>query len=153
MKSAESLEGSKEDEGDEDVVDSADPYEQHFGCKPLGLYDSSRSSIDNRLWKTVKSTHGKLGPTIQSIPEGSEPRPSGKVENADFPRFMGDEKVHPRDSLITPFEPYNKRRRVLKNNERLSHAAKASTDPPEDVQDQGFTRPSVLVLLPHVTLH
>ncbi|KAK0448810.1 digestive organ expansion factor [Armillaria borealis] len=42
-----------------------------------------------------------------------------------------------------------KRRRVLKNNERLSHAAKTSPDaPPEDVQDQGFTRPSVLVLLP-----
>ncbi|KAI0268848.1 digestive organ expansion factor [Gloeopeniophorella convolvens] len=41
-----------------------------------------------------------------------------------------------------------KRRRVLKNNERLAHAAKAGTPAPEDVQDQGFTRPSVLVLLP-----
>jgi U3 small nucleolar RNA-associated protein 25 len=37
---------------------------------------------------------------------------------------------------------------VVKNNERLSHAAKASKSPPEDVQDQGFTRPAVLVLLP-----
>ncbi|KIM83267.1 hypothetical protein PILCRDRAFT_97191 [Piloderma croceum F 1598] len=41
-----------------------------------------------------------------------------------------------------------KRRRILKNNERLSHATKASLPPPEDVQDQGFTRPSVLLLLP-----
>ncbi|KAJ7187894.1 digestive organ expansion factor [Mycena filopes] len=43
-----------------------------------------------------------------------------------------------------------KRRRVLKNNERLVHATKAdpSGSPPEDVQDQGFTRPSVLILLP-----
>ncbi|KAJ6521901.1 digestive organ expansion factor [Mycena vulgaris] len=43
-----------------------------------------------------------------------------------------------------------KRRRVLKNNERLVHATKADPNgsPPEDVQDQGFTRPSVLVLLP-----
>ncbi|KDR67537.1 hypothetical protein GALMADRAFT_258194 [Galerina marginata CBS 339.88] len=43
-----------------------------------------------------------------------------------------------------------KRRRVLKNNERLTRAAKANPDAPplEDVQDQGFTRPSVLVLLP-----
>ncbi|KAJ6625812.1 digestive organ expansion factor [Mycena sp. CBHHK59/15] len=43
-----------------------------------------------------------------------------------------------------------KRRRVLKNNERLAHATKAdpNASPPEDVQDQGFTRPSVLVLLP-----
>jgi U3 small nucleolar RNA-associated protein 25 len=45
---------------------------------------------------------------------------------------------------------YNrKRRRVLKNNERLTHASKSNPDqPPEDVQDQGFTRPSVLILLP-----
>ncbi|KAG6919357.1 hypothetical protein DXG01_006905 [Tephrocybe rancida] len=43
-----------------------------------------------------------------------------------------------------------KRRKVLKNNERLAHAAKANHDaePPQDTQDQGFTRPSVLFLLP-----
>ncbi|KAG2016434.1 digestive organ expansion factor [Coprinopsis cinerea AmutBmut pab1-1] len=43
-----------------------------------------------------------------------------------------------------------KRRRVLKNNERLFHHAKTNPEapPPEDVQDQGFTRPSVLILLP-----
>ncbi|KAF8893541.1 hypothetical protein BD779DRAFT_1661040 [Infundibulicybe gibba] len=43
-----------------------------------------------------------------------------------------------------------KRRRVLKNNERLANAAKTNPNdpPPEDVQDQGFTRPSVLILLP-----
>ena len=43
---------------------------------------------------------------------------------------------------------YRKRRRILKNNERISHATKAGNPPPEDVQDQGFTRPSVLILLP-----
>ena len=41
-----------------------------------------------------------------------------------------------------------KRRRVLKNNERLTHASKSGASAPEDVQDQGFTRPSVLILLP-----
>lgn len=41
-----------------------------------------------------------------------------------------------------------KRRRVLKNNERLAHASKSGATAPEDVQDQGFTRPSILVLLP-----
>lgn len=41
-----------------------------------------------------------------------------------------------------------KRRRVLKNNERLAHASKSGAPSPEDVQDQGFTRPSVLILLP-----
>ncbi|KAF9227228.1 digestive organ expansion factor [Gyrodon lividus] len=41
-----------------------------------------------------------------------------------------------------------KRRRVLKNNERIAHAKSASSETPEDVQDQGFTRPSALILLP-----
>jgi U3 small nucleolar RNA-associated protein 25 len=45
-----------------------------------------------------------------------------------------------------------KRRRIIKNNERLSAHAKAnpSAPPLEDpqLQDQGFTRPSILVLLP-----
>ncbi|KAJ6498953.1 digestive organ expansion factor [Mycena sanguinolenta] len=40
-----------------------------------------------------------------------------------------------------------KRRRVLKNNERLTKADD-NDSPPEDTQDQGFTRPSVLILLP-----
>ncbi|KAF8624645.1 hypothetical protein AX15_005796 [Amanita polypyramis BW_CC] len=44
---------------------------------------------------------------------------------------------------------FRKRRRVLKNNERLAHATKADPNSlPEDIQDQGFTRPSVLILLP-----
>jgi U3 small nucleolar RNA-associated protein 25 len=41
-----------------------------------------------------------------------------------------------------------KRRRVLKNNERIAHATKAGNPAPEDVQDQGFTRPTILILLP-----
>ncbi|KAF8512390.1 digestive organ expansion factor [Gautieria morchelliformis] len=40
------------------------------------------------------------------------------------------------------------RRRILKNNDRLSQASKGSSTTPSDVQDQGFTRPSVLILLP-----
>jgi U3 small nucleolar RNA-associated protein 25 len=45
---------------------------------------------------------------------------------------------------------HRKRRRVLKNNERIAHHTKANPSAPalEDVQDQGFTRPSVLILLP-----
>lgn len=45
---------------------------------------------------------------------------------------------------------FRKRRRIIKNNERLAAAVKAVPEAPapEDVQDQGFTRPSVLILLP-----
>lgn len=45
-------------------------------------------------------------------------------------------------------EVRRKRRRVLKHNERLAHASKSGSPAPEDVQDQGFTRPAVLILLP-----
>ena len=50
--------------------------------------------------------------------------------------------------MVSPLP--RKRRRVLKNNERLTKVSKANPNAPplEDVQDQGFTRPSVLVLLP-----
>lgn len=37
---------------------------------------------------------------------------------------------------------------MLKNNERIAHASKAGNPTPEDVQDQGFTRPTVLILAP-----
>ncbi|KZT61808.1 DUF1253-domain-containing protein [Calocera cornea HHB12733] len=41
------------------------------------------------------------------------------------------------------------RRRVLKNNDRLAHFDDSKgAEPPSDVQDQGFTRPKVLFLLP-----
>lgn len=44
-----------------------------------------------------------------------------------------------------PLITHRKRRRILKNSERL---AKAGPNPPGDIQDQGFTRPSVLILVP-----
>lgn len=52
--------------------------------------------------------------------------------------------------LIHAHQSSRKRRRVLKNNERLALASKTSPNasPPEDVQDQGFTRPSILIILP-----
>ncbi|THH30402.1 hypothetical protein EUX98_g3765 [Antrodiella citrinella] len=51
-------------------------------------------------------------------------------------------------TCISSHNMYRKRRSVLKSNERIARAAKTETATPEDVQDQGFTRPSVLVLLP-----
>lgn len=51
---------------------------------------------------------------------------------------------------LTRTYPFRKRRRILKNNERIAHATKSNPTaaPPEDIHDQGFTRPSVLFLLP-----
>ena len=36
----------------------------------------------------------------------------------------------------------------MKNNDRIAAATAKSQDPPDDVRDQGFTRPSILVLVP-----
>ena len=44
---------------------------------------------------------------------------------------------------------YRKRRRILRNNERIAHSStNSSSDTLPEIRDQGFTRPSVLVLLP-----
>lgn len=48
-----------------------DPYEAHFGCKPAALTDAARSAIDKRSWTTSTRKIGKLGPAIESMPEGS----------------------------------------------------------------------------------
>ncbi|KAF8323895.1 digestive organ expansion factor [Clavulina sp. PMI_390] len=40
------------------------------------------------------------------------------------------------------------RRTILKNNDRIAAATSKGQEPPEDVRDQGYTRPSILVLLP-----
>ena len=45
--------------------------------------------------------------------------------------------------------PCRKRRRIRKNNERISRATKDPNESPQsEILDQGFTRPSVLVILP-----
>lgn len=37
---------------------------------------------------------------------------------------------------------------MLRNNDRVTAATAKSQNPPDDVQDQGFTRPSTLILVP-----
>ncbi|KAL0072295.1 rRNA-binding ribosome biosynthesis protein utp25 [Marasmius tenuissimus] len=157
-----------EKDGEED---SSEPYESHFGCTPSCLSTSSRSSVDAKSWKVSKSSRGKLGQTSEFSPEGQEPSTSKKGANAISERLRKPFSVRQAKaskdqaelqndilsavtgyqdfySTYSPWEAKKKRRKVLKNNERLSNASKTKSDPPEDVQDQGFTRPSVLILLP-----
>ncbi|EGN99752.1 hypothetical protein SERLA73DRAFT_167642 [Serpula lacrymans var. lacrymans S7.3] len=74
----------------------------------------------------------------------------GSHRDLYYPSLSIDHKRRAREAIaLHALDHYTKkRRRVLKNNERIAHAKSASTPPPEDVQDQGFTRPSILVLLP-----
>ncbi|KAJ3783528.1 digestive organ expansion factor [Lentinula aff. detonsa] len=171
---------------DEEVEDTKDPYEQHFGSNSVHLGEAARLSVDKRAWNSQKSSRGRLGSTYESTPVGCDPGPSGSRGDAILDRLkkpLHSKKSVPKDQsdlqndllsvLSTHRDLYlsssswenkkstrqaislhlfnhitKKRRRVLKNNERISNATKAGNEPPEDVQDQGFTRPSVLILLP-----
>jgi U3 small nucleolar RNA-associated protein 25 len=66
------------------LVDSSDPYELHFGCKPSCLSELSRNAVDGRRWKSVKTLSGRLGPTLESVPKGSEASSSKKIDNVSF---------------------------------------------------------------------
>ncbi|KAH9046041.1 digestive organ expansion factor [Lactarius hengduanensis] len=145
-------------------------YEQHFGPAPSFLNQSAIESVNKCLWSTSASTFPKIGPVAISKvtglpgPEKIKAGSSHVLERLRVP-FEKRQASHrdlyhtctPRDATLVIRESISlhlldhitkKRRRVLKNNERLAHAAKAGTPAPEDVQDQGFTRPSVLILLP-----
>ncbi|KAJ2912720.1 hypothetical protein MD484_g7691, partial [Candolleomyces efflorescens] len=164
------------DEAEEtDVQDSADPYETHFGPNSSVLTETVRTAVDQGAWTMSKEVLGRLGPATVAVPGQADPnapisKPSGQIDILE--RVKAPFKAHQAKCTASQVESQNdllsllcsrkdvylpsasldsrkKRRRVLKNNERLAHAAKTNPDsPPEDVQDQGFTRPSVLVLLP-----
>ncbi|KZT22580.1 digestive organ expansion factor [Neolentinus lepideus HHB14362 ss-1] len=175
--------------GETDVGENdSNPFEEHFGIKPVSLTDKAREAVNQRSWRLSKEKLGSLGSAVVELSEGSE-----QTNN------MSSRRIHILDGLKQPFEKRQakltkerrdlqadflsvlsarkdvymtrtsidtqpsiresttlhvldhvtrKRRRILKNNERLTHAVKSNLPPPEDVQDQGFTRPSVLILLP-----
>ncbi|EPQ56900.1 DUF1253-domain-containing protein [Gloeophyllum trabeum ATCC 11539] len=175
----------EEPEADED---GSNPYEQHFGGKPVALSDNAREAVDRRAWRASKEKLSSLGPAVVEGPEGPDNRGGlniGRVHVLDRLRGPFDKRQEKlpkeRRELQTDFlsllsthkdvyitrtsletQPslreattlhvldhiVRKRRRILKNNERLTHASKSGQPPPEDIQDQGFTRPSVLILLP-----
>ncbi|KAF9073662.1 digestive organ expansion factor [Rhodocollybia butyracea] len=169
---------------EEEVEDTKDPYEQHFGCNSVHLSEASRSSVDRKAWTSQKLSRGKLGTTYESVPEGCKPGPSNSstiLERLRKPfnarKSISKDQSELQNDLLSALSTFNdlylsssswenkkstreaislhllnhvikKRRRIVKNNERIAHATKAGKEPPEDVQDQGFTRPSVLILLP-----
>lgn len=62
--------------------DASDPYEEHFGCTPASLTDSSRAAVDRRAWSSVKGKKSRLGSSYVSMPEGSEPKDTKTRSNA-----------------------------------------------------------------------
>ncbi|KAJ8584542.1 DUF1253-domain-containing protein [Rhizopogon salebrosus TDB-379] len=156
------------EESDNDSQDTTALYEQHYGPNTDLVSDASRNSVDQRRWASSKEKVGQLS-TVFSIRDEDTTPPSKKLAkkrarqvqdsllsilSAHFdlyhPALSLDDHESTREVIALHALDHitKKRRRVLKNNERLAHAKAASAPPPEDVQDQGFTRPSVLILLP-----
>ncbi|KAJ7217703.1 digestive organ expansion factor [Mycena pura] len=112
---------------------------------------SSDTAIIERLRTPFRSRQAKQ-PREQTEVQNELLTALSSHQDVYMPSTSWDHKKSFREaiSLHAVNHVAKKRRRVLKNNERLAHAVKADPNgsPPEDVQDQGFTRPSVLILLP-----
>jgi hypothetical protein len=52
---------------------SVDPFERHFGLTPSILTESSRDAIDRRAFKVSTVRRGKMGSTVDGLPEGTDP--------------------------------------------------------------------------------
>ena len=48
-----------------------DPYEAHFGLSPSGLTEEAREAVGQKSWSTRREKCGRLGPVVESLPEGS----------------------------------------------------------------------------------
>lgn len=128
---------------------------QQASLSPGGpLFLSPQSYVDDSAWHRLAPTSGR--DTIR-ISYSSRPLPHAYITRHSVccPRFNffahpgPCHEVRPVSHFCQNSQlVYRKRRRVLKNNERLAYAVKAGVPTPEDVQDQGFTRPSILILLP-----
>ncbi|KAJ3532554.1 hypothetical protein NMY22_g7700 [Coprinellus aureogranulatus] len=173
QKDASTAEGSKADEETMEVDDDGEAEgacspisKAHFGPNSQVLSAAGRAAVDQKAWKTTKETLGRLGPATVFTPNHPDAQPSKtlapidvlervkvpfKAQQARKDVYIPSASLDSRRSTreVIALHALNhiskKRRRVLKNNERL---AKNPDSPPEDVQDQGFTRPSVLILLP-----
>lgn len=50
-------------------LDSADPYETHFGPSSSDLSEAKRLAAENKSWRTQRAQYGKLGSAVDYVPE------------------------------------------------------------------------------------
>lgn len=119
------------------------------GLNSSGKMEAGSSHIFHRLRTPFVKRQANLSPDLRllqdevlSILASHRDLYHTHTSQDSAPALRDSISLHILDHVI------KKRRRILKNNERLAHAAKAGNPAPEDVQDQGFTRPSILILLP-----
>ncbi|KAM6494289.1 hypothetical protein JOM56_010650 [Amanita muscaria] len=143
-------------EGVDEAEDTRGLYERHFGTRPTVLTESPRLAVDRKAWILDKLKAPFLSRrSKQSTDRNEYQRDLLSLLSTRRDLYLTSSSLDLRKCIREAISLHalnhilKKRRRILKNNEWLAHAAKTNPDsPPGDVQDQGFTRPSVLILLP-----
>ncbi|KAH9935741.1 digestive organ expansion factor [Fomitopsis serialis] len=148
------------EEGPEEVEEDSpdkgdDPYETHFGAKSTLATEAARNAVERKSWATHRDKHGRLGSPSennriavldkvkQPFLERQGKLPRGRRLQNDLLSMLSTQ----RDLYITRASlDTHQSMREATTLHALNHITKSSA--PEDVQDQGFTRPSVLILLP-----
>ncbi|EJD03205.1 digestive organ expansion factor [Fomitiporia mediterranea MF3/22] len=108
------------------------------------------SSLTEKLMSQHKKQQEKLPNELKLLQDCLLVEISA-YQDFHFPRL--NHERHPAVRNVVTLHALNhvmrKRRRILKNNERLARAAKESSEPEVlEIRDQGFTRPSVLIIVP-----
>jgi hypothetical protein len=87
----------------------SDAYERHFGQMPIPLSETSKAAVDRRSWKSSRVKCGKLGSTVDSVPEGSETSVKYTPREMDVSVFADSESwssslLQILERLKTPFQ-------------------------------------------------
>ncbi|GJJ06203.1 hypothetical protein Clacol_000392 [Clathrus columnatus] len=116
----------------------------------VSIVEKLRSAYDSRANK-LSPTHNELRTDILNTLSRYQDLFIARTELENNTITRDAITLHALNHIFkTELNDHSIRRRVLKNNERIAaHSQKdLNADPPPDIQDQGFTRPSVLILLP-----
>ncbi|EXX72634.1 Utp25p [Rhizophagus irregularis DAOM 197198w] len=135
---------SNEDDEREDEENEKDEFENHFGDqqKRQQILNSKVTMIEQKQWKLINYENASLKQwhLFQQFNKYQDVLYTNRnIENSFELRYIY--ALHALNHI------YKVRNRILKNNEKLNKAHAAGKDI-DEIRDQGFTRPKVLILLP-----
>ncbi|KAI0039850.1 DUF1253-domain-containing protein [Auriscalpium vulgare] len=152
-----------------DADDSQDLYEHHFGGSTIILSDTVRDSVESRSWNASASSFSKVGSVVTFVPSGFSLLQVMQIlkrlkepfdeRQSKLPKAVGNRDLYhthasyalssiTREAISLHVLNHVSNADVFSKMLSVSHATKNKAPIPDDIQDQGFTRPSILILLP-----